>query len=359
MTTAPDSVNHSVALSFEDGVTRFISVAPGQTVADASYRARINIPLDCRDGACGTCKAFCETGKYDGGDYIEEALTDDEAEAGYCLPCQMTPESDLVLRISGTAEMAKSGIGQFTATIEGLHWYADNTARLTLSVQDREKLHYLPGQYMNIKVPGTAEERSYSFSSGPSEDQLDFLIRTAPDGVMTTYLKERAHVGDQLVLEGPMGSFFLRDVKRPVLMLAGGTGVAPQLSMLEKIASSGVQPEFPIHMAYGVTWDKDLVEVDALERYAATINGFTFDPIVADKESDAPKKGYVTQHLLPEHLNDGDVDVYLCGPPAMVDAVRRYWADAGITPANFYYERFAVGVTHEHALHPEAAGSAA
>ena len=344
-----------VALSFEDGVTRFISVTPGQTVADASYRARINIPLDCRDGACGTCKAFCESGSYDGGDYIEEALTDDEADAGYCLPCQMTPESDLVLRIAGTAEMAKSSIGQFTATIERLHWYADNTAGLTLAVEDRERLRYLPGQYMNVTVPGTDQQRSYSFSSGPDEDRLTFLVRTAPDGVMTTYLAERAQEGDTLVLEGPMGSFFLRDVKRPVLMLAGGTGIAPQLAMLEKIAqaaAAGSAPEFPIHLAYGATWDKDLVEIEALERYAAAIPGFTFDTVVADPESQHPRKGYVTQHLLPEQLNDGDVDVYLCGPPAMVDAVRRHFAGEGIEPANFYYERFAVGVPHAHALHP-------
>ncbi|MDP9884259.1 benzoate/toluate 1,2-dioxygenase reductase subunit [Sinomonas atrocyanea] len=353
------NTGHSVALSFEDGVTRFISVTPGQTVADASYRARINIPLDCRDGACGTCKAFCESGSYDGGDYIEEALTEDEAVAGYCLPCQMTPESDLVLRISGTAEMAKSGVGRFTATIDQLHWYADNTAGLTLSVEDREQLAYLPGQYMNVLVPGTDQQRSYSFSSGPDAEQLTFLIRTAPDGAMTTYLKERAAVGDTLVLEGPKGSFFLREVKRPVLMLAGGTGIAPQLAMLEKIAQAaagGTAPGHPIHLAYGATWDKDLIEVEALERYAAAIPGFTFSTIVADAESQHPRKGYVTQHLLPEHLNDGDVDVYLCGPPAMVDAVRRYFEGEGIEPANFYYERFAVGAVPAPAL--AAAGAA-
>ncbi|GAB4099758.1 benzoate 1,2-dioxygenase electron transfer component BenC [Sinomonas halotolerans] len=352
------TMGYKVALSFEDGVTRFVTANPGETVADASYKARINIPLDCRDGACGTCKAFCESGSYDGGDYIEEALTDDEAEAGFCLPCQMVPETDLVLRIAGTAEMAKSGIGAFTARIDHLHWYADNTAGLTLTLENRQDLHFLPGQYMNVKVPGTEEERSYSFSSGPDQDQLAFLVRTAPDGVMTTYLKERASEGDTLELEGPIGSFFLRDVKRPVLMLAGGTGIAPQLAMLEKIAQaaeSGAQPAFPIHMAYGVTWDKDLVEVDALGRYAERIEGFTFDTIVADPASEHPKKGYVTQHLAPGHLNDGDVDVYLCGPPAMVDAVRKHFDGEGITPSNFYYERFAVGVPHERALHPAGA----
>ncbi|GHD05152.1 benzoate 1,2-dioxygenase electron transfer component BenC [Zhihengliuella salsuginis] len=347
-------MSHKVALTFEDGLTKFIKVNPMETVADAAYKARINIPLDCRDGACGTCKAFCESGTYDGGDYIDEALTDDEADEGFCLPCQMSPESDLVLRMAGTAEMAKTGIAEFKATIERLHWYADNTAGITLEVENRDELHFLPGQYMNIKVPGTDEERSYSFSSGPDDQKLKFLVRTAPDGVMTTYLRERAAEGDELVLEGPVGSFFLRDIKRRTLMLAGGTGIAPQLAMLEKIAASGIQPAHPIHMAYGVTFDHDLVEVAELERYAAAIENFTFDTIVADKDSEHPRKGYVTQHLTDEHLGEGDIDVYLCGPPAMVDAVRGYWKNQGIEPANFYYERFATGVSHEQGVHAEA-----
>ena len=113
-------MSNQVALTFEDGVTRFIRCAPDQTVADASYRARINIPLDCRDGACGTCKAFCESGEYDGGTYIEDALTADEAAAGYVLPCSMKPRSDLVLQIASTSAVAKTRAATYTATITGL-----------------------------------------------------------------------------------------------------------------------------------------------------------------------------------------------------------------------------------------------
>ena len=90
-------MGYSIALNFEDGVTRFIECRPGETVADASYRVGINIPLDCRDGACGTCKGFCESGQYDGGSYIEDALTEEEAAEGYVLACQMRPQSDCVL----------------------------------------------------------------------------------------------------------------------------------------------------------------------------------------------------------------------------------------------------------------------
>ncbi|GLB69272.1 benzoate 1,2-dioxygenase electron transfer component BenC [Arthrobacter mangrovi] len=339
-------MSYQVALTFEDGLTRFIKCNSHESVADAAYKARINIPFDCRDGACGTCKAFCESGTYDGGDYIDEALTEDEAEKGFCLPCQMVPESDLVLQISGTAEMAKTEAQTFEATIADLHWFADNTAALSLEIDNRQDLAFLPGQYMNLAVPGTDAVRSYSFCSGPLQKELKFLVRTAPDGVMTGYLKNRAKAGDILSMSGPMGSFFLRDIKRPTLMLAGGTGIAPLLSMLEKIATTEQgHPLQPIHLVYGVTFDKDLVELDKLEHYASAIEEFTFSYCVADPDSAAGKKGYVTDHIGKEQLNGGDVDVYLCGPPAMVDAVRQYWDAQGIVPENFYYERFAVGST--------------
>ena len=89
-------MTYQIALTFEDGVTRFIECRPNEIVSDASYRQRINIPLDCRDGVCGTCKSFCESGDYELGDYVpDEAMTEDEEEAGYVLTCQMTPKSDL------------------------------------------------------------------------------------------------------------------------------------------------------------------------------------------------------------------------------------------------------------------------
>lgn len=101
--------NHNVALQFEDGVTRFISVAQGETLSDAAYRQKINIPLDCRDGACGTCRAFCESGTFDMPEetYIEDALTAEEAEQGYILACQCKPNSDAVFQFKPLLKYAK------------------------------------------------------------------------------------------------------------------------------------------------------------------------------------------------------------------------------------------------------------
>ncbi|MGI6873064.1 benzoate 1,2-dioxygenase electron transfer component BenC [Amycolatopsis sp. 3B14] len=329
-----------VALSFEDGVTRFIKCEPDQTVADASYRQRINIPLDCRDGACGTCKAFCESGDYDGGTYIDDALSPDEASRGYVLPCSMKPRSDLVLQIASTSAVAKTQAATYSATLTGLDRLSPTTFALTLETPDRDKLAFLPGQYVNIEVPGTGQTRSYSFSNAPDDKELTFLVKLTPGGLMSDYLTERAAPGDELRFTGPNGSFFLRETERPVLLLAGGTGLAPILSILRAMRACGSSR--PAHLVYGVSTDDDLVELDTLASLAAEVEGLTWDYCVADPDSSAPNKGYVTSLIRDEHLHGGDVAVYLCGPPPMVEAVRKHFTDAGVQPTGFYYEKFAL-----------------
>ncbi len=138
-------MSFQIALSFEDGVTRFIECKPDESVADASYRQRINIPLDCRDGACGTCKSFCESGSYDGGDYIDEAMTDDEAEQGYVLTCQMVPESDCIIRIPATSDVAKTSITTYTGAISSIDPLSDTAIAFSIKMDDRTALGFLPG----------------------------------------------------------------------------------------------------------------------------------------------------------------------------------------------------------------------
>ena len=82
----------NIALNFEDGVTRFIQCNAGEKVLDAAYRQKVNLPMDCSDGVCGTCKCHCASGEYDlGEDYLDEALSDDEAQNRQVLTCQMVP----------------------------------------------------------------------------------------------------------------------------------------------------------------------------------------------------------------------------------------------------------------------------
>jgi benzoate/toluate 1,2-dioxygenase reductase subunit len=329
-------VIHSIALNFEDGVTRFVECSPEETIADASYRAGINIPLDCRDGACGTCKCRVESGRYHGGSYIEDALTEEEAAEGLALACQMRPETDLVLAIAASSEVCKTKVQSFEAPLRAVGRLSETS--LAFSLEAPPGLAFLPGQYVNIRVPGTDQWRSYSFSSAPGAEALSFLVRDIPRGMMSTWLREVAAPRTPLALAGPAGTFYLRAVRRPLLFLAGGTGLAPFLSMLGKLAATNSAQS--IHLVYGVTNDADLVEVARLEGFAARIPSFTYATCVAAEGNAHPRKGYVTAHIEPGHLNGGEVDVYLCGPPPMVDAVRAWLGKRRITPANFYYEKF-------------------
>jgi len=329
--------SYTIALNFEDGVTRFVECKAGEKVLDAAFRARINLPMDCSDGVCGTCKCRAESGRYDlGDDYIEDALSDDEKSSGLVLTCQMVPQSDCVIAVPASSNVCKTEQSRFAATVSKIEPHNDAAVVLELDVEATAPV-FLPGQYVNIDVPGSAQHRSYSFSSAPGDSRIRFLIKKIPGGVMSTWL-ESACPGNRVELTGPLGSFYLRAVERPLLFLAGGTGLAPFLAMLEVLARVASQQK--VHLIYGVTRDLDLVQVEALDGYAAKLPNFSYATVVADADSAHPRKGWVTQHIPVEALNEGDVDVYLCGPPPMVDAVRQYFDDNGMKPNSFHYEKF-------------------
>ncbi|MBQ0937848.1 benzoate 1,2-dioxygenase electron transfer component BenC [Ideonella paludis] len=334
--------HYRIALNFEDGVTRFVQCGANEKVLDAAFRHRINLPMDCSDGVCGTCKCRAEAGSYElGDDYIDDALTADEAAEGLVLTCQMVPTSDCVIAVPVPSSACKTGTTQFGATVSAVTPFGDAAYELVLDTTVDAPV-FLPGQYVNIEVPGRGQHRSYSFSSAPGSQRLTFMIKQVTGGLMSSWLTE-AQVGQGLQVTGPLGSFYLRAVTRPLLFLAGGTGLAPFLSMLEVLATHGV--EHPVHLIYGVTRDQDLVMVDRLVDFARRIPGFTFATCVADPNTQHPQQGYVTQHMPAEALHDGNVDVYLCGPPPMVEAVQKHFKSAGLVPASFHYEKFTPNAT--------------
>lgn len=327
---------YNIALQFEDGVTRMIKCEPSELVCDAAYKVKINIPLDCRDGACGTCKCHCESGDYEMGVYIEDALTDDEAAKGYVLTCQMRPKSDCVIRVPASSAACKTEVGSHGGHLSKIDRESPTTVSFTLKAE--RPLSFLPGQYVNLNVPGSKDTRSYSFSSAPDQDELGFLIRDVPGGLMSTFMRSEANVGDFMGFTGPYGSFYLRPAVRPILMLAGGTGLAPFLSMLLWLKDHPTTQ--PIKLAYGVNTNADLVELEALDALKAALPNFDYFTCVVDKDSGHPRLGYVTDHLAQGDLNGGEADVYVCGPPPMVEGVRKWMDGVGVAPKGFYFEKF-------------------
>jgi len=333
-------VSFKIALQFEDGVTRFIDCDSGEKLSDAAYRQKINIPLDCRDGACGTCRSVCEAGQYDlpESSYIEDALTPQEAAQRMILACQMLPTSDCVVNIPASSSSCKISVAKQVGVIDQVESLSPSTIALSVNLGQDARINFLAGQYVNLGIPGTEQTRSYSFSSMPDDTRASFVIRNVPGGQMSRYLLDEAKPGTEISLTGPYGNFYLRNIKRPVLFLAGGTGIAPFLSMLSALRTQAAS--HPVKMVFGVTNDIDLVSLEALEQSVKELPGFEYRTCVAAPQSTHSRKGYVTEHIEESWLNAGDVDIYLCGPIAMVDSVREWLTAQNIKPANFYYEKF-------------------
>lgn len=333
-------MSHTIALQFEDGVTRFIHCNPDETLADAAYRQKVNIPLDCRDGACGTCRGLCESGDYElpESSYIEDALTAEEAARRVILACQMRPRSDCVVQVPASSAACKTGVASHPGKIATVERLSESTIGFAIDLDAGACPGFLAGQYVNVEIPGTGLTRSYSFSSAPGAARAEFVVRNVPNGRMSRFLTDEAQAGQPIAFAGPYGSFYLREVVRPVLFLAGGTGIAPFLAMLDVLAASGSSQ--PVRLVYGVTQDMDLVGLAQLDAVKARLPQFDYRTCVVDPASAHPRKGYVTAHIEPEWLHGGDVDVYLCGPVAMVDAVRQWLDASGVTPARFLYEKF-------------------
>lgn len=333
-------MSFQIALQFEDGVTRFISCKENETLSDAAYRQKINIPLDCRDGACGTCRGFCESGSYSlpQDSYIEDALSAEDARQGYILACQTRPTSNCVIRIPASSQSCKTGVDRFDGILGEVVQLSASTIGFTIESTASALPAFLPGQYVQVNIPGTDLQRAYSFSSAPGAKQAEFVVRNVPNGRMSHFLSHLAQPGQAISFSGPYGSFYLRPAQRPMLFLAGGTGIAPFLSMLETLKDSG--SPFPIRMVFGVSNDEDLVALDQLEATHVQMPAFEYRTCVAATQSAHPRKGYVTEHIETEWLNNGEVDIYLCGPVAMVNAVRDWLKRSGLSPANFYFEKF-------------------
>lgn len=332
---------YQVALCFEDGVTKVIDCREGERLADAAYRHRVYIPIDCRDGACGTCKCRIESGEFDLGDFIEDALSEAEIGEHLGLACQMMPQADGVVQIQASSQACRVTVMTVNVQIEAVHRHSPRTFELTVKADELERMAFLGGQYVNVEIPETGQTRAYSFASTVDKGRVSFLIRYLPGGLMSEYLANKAQAGHHLQLSGPRGSFYLRPVDRPVLMIAGGTGLAPFLAMLDELVAKGEAPKAPIRLYYGVNDVEELVVAQRrLDEFAAQVDGFEHISVVADRSAPVARRGYITEHLAIGDLNGGDVDVYMCGPAAMQEACRAWLRAQPVQAQHLYVETF-------------------
>lgn len=326
---------YDVTCVFEDGATARFQASPLETVYQAALRSGLPLETDCREGACGVCKAFCADGEGDLGDFSDEALTEQEQDDGYMLCCQARPRSDLVLEFGYPLTLLKKTARTAKGTVAAVEPVADSVTRLLIRA-DGEPPAFLPGQYVNIRVPGSVPARSYSFANPPAEPELmEFFIRMLDDGAMSNYLRGAARPGDAVELDGPFGQFFLRPPRGRLIMVAGGTGLAPMLSILAHLQQTRPAPP-RVTLLYGANRPGELFGLDRIRAYdwlelrTITLAG-----------GDGGPQGLVTDLIGADLLDaPAQTDVYLCGPPAMIDAARGAFERLGVPGRRVFAEKF-------------------
>lgn len=336
-------MSHTVAFSFADSKTLFFTALPNEILLDAALRNGINIPLDCREGVCGTCQGRCESGDYTQ-DYVDdEALTAEDLAQRKILSCQTRVQSDAAFYFDFSSSLCSAvGPRQQRGFVSAVTHVSPGTAIVHIDASaNGQRLDYLPGQYARLQIPGTKTTRAYSFATQPNvSNQLQFLIRLLPHGAMSNYLRERCRVGDEIVFEAPLGAFYLRHIDRPLLLVAGGTGLSALLGMLDDIAQRNGCGH-PVHLYYGVRNTADLCELERIEAYAQRIPGFRFTPVISNADADwSGNRGYITEYLDIAELRGTASDLYVCGPPTMVESIKMWLAEQGLDNARLYVEKF-------------------
>jgi benzoate/toluate 1,2-dioxygenase reductase subunit len=334
---------HAVTLVFEDGRAVRIQARDDETVYAAALRQNVRIATDCLEGACATCKAFCTAGTFALGDYSEQALSDDERAQGYTLCCQARPRSDGVIEFAYASQQALARVpaATYPLRVQRVERVSPSVVRLDLERRIDAPLGFLPGQYVHLRVPGTPALRSYSMANAPEQTEvLSFYVKLLAGGAMSDYAASRAQPGDAIDAIGPFGHFYLRAPVRPIVMVAGGTGLAPMLSMLEHLAQRGGCAH-PIHLLYGVNTPDEFFGQEQLAALAG--RGLALDveriPVEAAPGWSGPA-GHVTVLLREALIAGGDCDAYLCGPPAMVEAAQTWLAQHGVARQRVHTEKF-------------------
>ena len=334
---------YRLSLVFEDGRSETIQADEADTVYMACLRNKIRILTDCLEGACATCKGQCVEGEYALDDYAEEALSASEYAERTVLTCQMHVKSDCVVEFPYDSKLAfKEGPKSWACSVIAVDMVSSTVARLEIGPTDAEAAPpaFLPGQYVHLSVPGAEETRSYSFANPPHETGcFVFYIKLLEDGVMSRYLRERAKPGDEITMTGPFGHFYLRRPEAPVLMVAGGTGLAPMLSMLDHMVAAGWTDQ-GVHLLCGANTADELFSLDRLAAYAKDGIELTVEyAAVEPSDGWAGATGHVTSLLRDGLIGDG-AEIYLCGPPPMIEAAESWLSGRNVDEKRIHAEKF-------------------
>ncbi len=326
---------HAITCNFPDGKQLTFNCDDGKTLIEGALANHVILQTGCMNGFCATCKLLATEGDYEfTTDISTDALPEYDQDDGYILGCVTQPTSDMEIAMPYEFERVTYGArlpkNDFSTTVSECGLISSNVYRLMLQTINGDdgapqSLEFIAGQYVNLKIPGTELQRSYSMASASTDDgQLEFLIRILPDGKFSDYLLNKVSAGDRIEASGPEGIFNIRKVSNnDRYFVAGGTGVAPFLSMIREMDRTS--DTTPIKLFFGLSemqemfmgdFDKELSEIQSrlpnIEHYYSMMNPDNSWNGTHGTAVDVMKRELTSAKKMP--------DIYLCGPPAMMTA---------------------------------------
>lgn len=322
---------------------RAFSVEASETLLAGGIRQGVGLPYGCKDGACGSCKCKKISGTVIHGNHQDKALSAAEEAAGMVLTCCATATSDLVLESRQVSAEGALPVRKMPARISSLERMSPDVIRLQLQLPASESFQYRAGQYLDVLLRDGAR-RSYSMGNAPHTGPgLELHIRHMPGGRFTDLVFGSMKERDIVRIEGPMGSFFLReDSEKPIVLLASGTGFAPIKALIEHMQERRITR--PATLFWGGRRPQDLYMDDWVHAQCAVMPHLSYVPVVSDalpEDNWRGRTGFVHQAVLEDIPDMSAYQVYACGAPVVVDAAQRDFSDlAGLDEAEFFADAF-------------------
>jgi NAD(P)H-flavin reductase/ferredoxin len=322
-----------------------VSCRPGQTLLAAILEQGRYLRYGCKNGGCSTCKVLLVDGDVDQRG-SSMALSSSERAEGWALLCSTIPLSDCTIDATTmelTQEEFLSGdqTSVFVAEVEGKEFLTSDICRLRMRLREPDSIKFTAGQFVNVEVPGSQEVRSFSMANPPSDrHHVELIVKLLPHGLFSGWLENSLKPGDQLRLYGPLGQLKIRLSHRPIIAIAGGSGMAPIISMLTDLAEKGNAR--PVIFFFGARRAKDLYFQDRIKALKSAMP--VLETVFALSEEQSAECegeiGLVTEVLARRMPSLKGYDAYLCGPPGMIEAAVPLILERGVRERNIYLDAF-------------------
>lgn len=318
------------------------SVEAGESILDAALRHGYNFPYGCRNGACGACKGKCVSGEFayqDGADIARGKI--DEA-AGEIILCKAEPRGDMVLEVAEIETTGNIEIKRLPCRVTRMNKLAPDVMQVFVKLPENDRLQFMAGQYIDF-ILRDGRRRSFSLANAPHQDEeLELHIRHIEHGEFTDHVFRDMKEKELLRIEGPLGSFFLReDSSRPIIFLAGGTGFAPIKGIIEHTLAQEMTR--PIHLYWGARAKSDLYLHEMAQSWAQQHEHIHYIPVLSEPRPEDQwqgRTGFVHDAVLADFADLSGYEVYAGGPPPMVNAAHDGFIARGLNEAHFFSDAF-------------------